>query len=44
MGTIIGMIEPHKMAFSVEMTAISVIFRKPLNRAADFGERDRAFR
>ena len=29
MGTIIGMIEPHKVAFSVEMTAINGIFRVP---------------
>ena len=34
MGAIIGMIEPHIMAFSVEMTAISVIFRKTLKLAA----------
>ena len=34
LGTIIGMIEPHKMAFSVEVTAIKGIFRKPLKRAA----------
>lgn len=34
MGAIIGMIEPHKVAFSVEMTAISVIFGMPLKRAA----------
>jgi hypothetical protein len=29
MGTIIGMIEPHKLAFSAEITAINGIFRKP---------------
>lgn len=29
MGTVIGMIEPHKMAFSVEMTGINGIFRMP---------------
>lgn len=29
MGTIIGMIEPNKVAFSVEMTGINGIFRKP---------------
>ena len=34
MGTIIGMIEPHKVAFFVKMTAINGIFRKPLKRAA----------
>ena len=34
MGAIIGMVEPHKMAFSVEIAAISVIFRKPLGLAA----------
>lgn len=34
MNAIIGMIEPHKMAFFVKMTAISVIFRKPLKLAA----------
>jgi hypothetical protein len=29
MGTIIGMIEPDKVAFSVKMTALNGIFRKP---------------
>lgn len=29
MGTIIGMIEPHKVTFSAEITAINGIFRKP---------------
>lgn len=29
MGTIIGMIEPNKVAFSIEMTGINGIFRKP---------------
>lgn len=30
MGAIIGMIEPDKMTFSGEMTAINVIFCKPV--------------
>lgn len=29
MGTIIGMIEPDKVAFSVKMTALNGIYRKP---------------
>lgn len=29
MGAVIGMIEPHKVAFSVEMTGINGIFRMP---------------
>jgi len=29
MGTIIGMIEPDKVAFSVKMTASNGIYRKP---------------
>ena len=28
MGTIIGIVEPHKVAFFVQMTAISGIFRR----------------
>lgn len=33
MGAIIGMIEPDKVAFFVEMTGINGIFRKPSQRA-----------
>lgn len=37
MGTIIGMIAPHKVTFSVEITSISGIFRKPRRRALQTG-------
>ena len=37
MGAIIGMIEPHKVAFSAEITAINGIFRKPPQRGTTKG-------
>ncbi|PAV47296.1 hypothetical protein CK486_14060 [Pseudomonas sp. HAR-UPW-AIA-41] len=38
MGTIIGMIEPYKLAFSAEITAINGIFRKPPQKGTTNGE------
>lgn len=38
MGTIIGMIEPHKVAFVVKMTAINGIFRKPPQNGTTNGD------
>lgn len=46
MGTITGMVEPHKMTFSVYMTVISVIFRSARNGpdAHDVSEGEKAIR
>lgn len=38
MGAIIGMVEPHKVAFSAEITAINGIFRKPPQKGTTNGD------